>query len=215
MKPARAAALLLFVLTACSGWATRYGGLPAASQSGDDGPAGHQRVVVTRDSDRGPSSCGPGAVGELLVDFLYAINSGKEPIEDYFVSDMQWFSVTTGNPRAGGSHIVAYNKRELRRYFAERAELHEHWRLIAVDVDYERRRNLGHLSYVIERRADDLKRFERRAHGKGAIDCTTGKIVAWSMGVPKGVQEGPSTPGLPCPQPRRSGSDIAVACTRT
>jgi hypothetical protein len=215
MKPACAAALLIFALGACSGSATRYGGLPAAPQSGDDGPAGRPRVVVTRDSARGPSSCGPGAVGELLVDFLYAINSGKEPIDDYFVSDMQWFSVTTGNPRAGGSHFVAYNKRELRRYFAERAELHEQWRLIAVDVDYERRRNLGHISYVIERRADDLKPFERRAHGKGAIDCTTGKIVAWSMGVPKGVQEGPSTPGLPCPQPRRSGSDIAVACTRT
>lgn len=215
MKPGRTAALLLFALCACSGSTTSQearGPLTTTRQMRDDDPAGQPSVLVTRDSDRGPSSCRPGAVGELLVDFVHAVNSGGEPIDDYFVSDMQWFSVTTGNPRAGGSHFVAYDKRKLRRYFEERAALHERWRLIAVDVAYERRRNLGHISYFIERSADDLKGFERRALGKGAIDCATGKIVVWSMGARKGA---PSNPGSLCPQPGRKGTDIAVACART
>jgi hypothetical protein len=66
---------------------------------------------------------------------------------------------------------------------------------------------------VIERRADDLRRLGitgTTAIGKGAVNCETGQIVVWSMGMPAGRGH---ERFVVCPPPRVQSRAI-VACAR-
>jgi hypothetical protein len=201
---------ILALLAACSS-----GARPGADTPGE-APANARRSIwqevrITRDSGRGPPSCHPENVGELVVDFFGAVNRGEvDRIIDFFTPQVGWYSVTEGNPHAGGRHFVAYEPAELRRYFRERVGEHEHLLLLEIDVDYERAGNLGHVAYDLRRTADDLAKYAVEAGGKGAIDCDTGRIAVWSMAQgPEPLLTGGLCPGDPIPP------DVAIACART
>jgi hypothetical protein len=67
--------------------------------------------------------------------------------------------------------------------------------------------------YLVDRRADDLRRLGitgTTAIGKGAVDCDTGQIVVWSMGMPAGHGH----ERFEVRPPPRTPSRAIVACAR-
>ena len=138
---------------------------------------------------------------------MHSVNAGTDPTVS-FSSSFQWYSVTEGNPRAGGRHFVAYDLDKLSRYFDERAAQNESMKLLELSVKYERARGIGHIQYVIERHADDTSAFGTVAHGKGAISCDEGKIELMSVGMNRVAK---AQLGL-CPEPEQRDDGTAVVC---
>lgn len=166
-----------------------------------------QEIRVTGEPARAPKACRPETVGRLVVDFFSAVNSGASRITDFFAPELEWYSVTEGDPQADGRHFVSSDSTELREYFKNRAAHGERIQLLEIQVAYERRRNIGNVVYNLERTADDLAGYGDEAHGKGAIDCETGRILVWSMSQGgNSVGVGELCPGRPDPP------DVALAC---
>ncbi|CAN5700886.1 hypothetical protein BH24ACT26_BH24ACT26_04890 [soil metagenome] len=170
-----------------------------------------QKVRVTRDRQRGPATCSPQEVGELVVDFFAAINEGAVEASSFFAPDMEWYSVSEWSRKKGKRHFVSYGyqPQELESYFERRALQHEQLHLLEIDVAYDQGRSLGHVAYVVERTADDLPSSDPIVIGKGAIDCHTGTFAVWSMSHDTRFQRARAIcPGQAKP-PR-----IAIACAR-
>jgi hypothetical protein len=198
-------------------------------------------VVVTRDDPSLPANCRPAAVATLLTDFFDALNnSAPLVIERFFApaSKFKWYSVTEGGgvddrwrefptfdrsrlllgPDGRGRHFVTYDPLSLGRYLAQRQAQHERMSLLILDVGEQ----LGPphpeagIAYVVRRAADDLDEVgvaEGLAAGKGAIDCDSGRIFAWSMAMPE-----PSAREMLetlCPGPKAgTTADVVLACAR-
>jgi hypothetical protein len=166
------------------------------------------RVVVTRDDPGLPAGCRPGAVARRIAAFFDAFNRGHPSAVGFVAPSGGWYSVTEERRR----HFVTYSRRGLTRYFARRHSSGERLRLEQVDVSYAN--GLGHIAYRIERRADDLPRLGiagMTAIGKGAVDCASGQIIVWSMGMVPG--DDPAATFDVCPPPP-TRSRAVVACTR-
>lgn len=206
VNPLRPAILAIFVSTVAIGACSPTP--PAPEVDGDEMET--QAVVVTRDSERGPAACQPEAVGELMVDFLQKANAGTDPTSS-FASSFQWYSMTEGNPKNGGRHFVTYERDELADYFERRASHDESMKLIELSLDYEAERDISHITYVIERTADDTARFGTTVTGKGAIACGEAKIELLSMVMAKNILDGG---GPSCPEPEEPDEDVAVICAR-
>jgi hypothetical protein len=167
------------------------------------------RVVVTRDDHGLPAGCRPRPLARRIAAFFDAFNRGDPSATSFVAPSGGWYSVTEGRRR----HFVTYSRRGLPGYFARRHRHGERLRLEQVDVSYAN--GLGHIAYRIERRADDLRRLGivgTTAIGKGAVDCTTGRIVVWSMGMPSRRGD-PARSFELCPPPRVQSRAI-VACAR-
>jgi hypothetical protein len=165
------------------------------------------QVVVTRDHPGLPAGCRPRPLARRIAAFFDAFNRGDASAIDYVDPSEGWYSVTDGRRR----HFVTYSRHGLPEYFARRHRRGERLRLLEVDVSYAR--GLGHVAYLIERRADDLRHLgimHTRAIGKGALNCETGQIVVWSMGMPAGDGHGPFQV---CPPPSKPTRAV-VACAR-
>jgi hypothetical protein len=133
-------------------------------------------------------------VEDPITGFFGAVNHGEtERIGDFFspsagpegVSPRGWYSVTDGNPEGGGRHFAACTDRDLRTYFELRSRQHERLRLLTMNISAPTWHGGVDITYVVSRRTDDLERSpegaERRARGKGAINCERGRIFVWSM----------------------------------
>lgn len=183
---------------------------PVTSARTDGFPV--QDLQVTRDGAKGPDSCSPQAVGELVVGFFGAVNAGEFEASRYFSPDMKWYSISEWSPDSGKDHFVTYGyePEELEAHFESRIAENEQLHLLEIDVAYERERNIGHIVYALERRADDLPVADPIVIGKGAIDCHTGKISVWSMSHDARFQRAASNtcPGKPDPP------ETAIACAR-
>jgi hypothetical protein len=176
----------------------------AASSETRAAPA---RVIVTRDDPALPAGCRPRPLAQRIAAFFDAFNRGDPAATGFVAPSGGWYSVTDGRRR----HFVAYSRRGLPAYFARRHRHGERLRLEQVDVSFGN--GLGHIAYLVDRRADDLRRLgitHTTAIGKGAVNCETGHIVVWSMGMPRWL--GHETTGL-CPLPRTPSRAI-VACAR-
>lgn len=173
-------------------------------------PAVSQRVEVVRDSGGAPDACTPRAVGSLVVDFFDAVNR-EEPEEavEFFAEDFEWYSITEGNQDRGGRHFAGYDQADLIDYFADRAQQGERMHLLEITVLYEKSRDLGHVTYNLLRTAADIEGYGPDAGGKGAIDCSSGRIFVWSFGQAKrSMFVGELCPGTADPP------KVALACTR-
>lgn len=104
------------------------------------------------------------------------------------------YSVTEGNPRESGRHRVVRDRDDLAAYFGQRVLANEHLELVSLRIKFDPDRNLGHMSLVVRRTADDLAGLgignADIATGKGAIDCGDGKIVVWSIAMRKSPTKG-------------------------
>jgi hypothetical protein len=173
------------------------------------GSTSRPQVKVTRNTAEGPERCSPSQVGRTVTNLFAALNRGDVDVAlDAFTDKLGWYSVTEGNPDKRGRHFVAYEPGKLRSYFKDRIGHNERMYLVEIDVGYERPGNLGHVAYDILRSADDLKGYASNAHGKGAIDCDTGRIAVWSMAHGKKATPGSLCPGEPDPP------GVAIVCAR-
>jgi hypothetical protein len=165
-------------------------------------------VVVTRRDPSLPAACRPRAVALRIAAFFDAFNRGDPSAMRFFDPQLDWYSVTDGRPRR---HFVTYSRPGLPEYFARRHRHGERLKLEQIDVSLAN--GLGHVAYRIDRRADDLRRLGitgTTAVGKGAVDCTTGRIVVWTMG----MAPGRGYPGFEvCPGTEAPRGAI-VACAR-
>jgi hypothetical protein len=173
----------------------------------EPGSSAATRVAVTRGNPSLPAGCRPRLLARRIAAFFAAFNRGDPSAVGYVDPSDGWYSVTDGRRR----HFVTYSRRGLPGYFARRHRHGERLRLLEMDVSYAR--GLGHIAYLIDRRADDLRRLgitHTRAIGKGAVSCETGQIIVWSLGMPPGHGHGRFEI---CPPPRFPRRAI-VACAR-
>lgn len=214
------AGVLLGVLAACSPGSnglTRTDGAPQSSEPAEiKSPQG--RILITGGGQKFPSSCRPESVAQLLAGFFEDFNDGNATrLGSYFspAPNFKWYSVSEGDPAKSGKHYVTYKPEDLPAYFNQRHETNEHLQLNEVAIRYDPAGNLGHISYVLSREADDLERPQngraRVTEGKGAINCADGRIVLWSMATgPVGSSQGSRRV---CPQPPSSEEPYAaIAC---
>lgn len=169
---------------------------------------GTQEVVVSRTSTDGPEACHPENVGQLVVDFLAAVNAGEVgQAVKFFTDDLGWYSMTEAHPRFGRRHFVAYKTAKLRNYLHQRVDQGERMYLVSMDVAYEPG-NVANVAYGMQRTAADLNDYGPEMVGKGAIDCDEGRISIWSMAHRKTAVTGTLCPGKPDPP------EIALVCAR-
>jgi hypothetical protein len=223
---------------ACSGSPTR---MPRATTRNTGSPIG--RVLVTRHDPTLPPSCRPIAVAKLISSFFEALESpGEVAIDRYFapIPKFRWYSVTEGRgrddtwkpiptydrselflgPGGRGRHFVTYDRASLGKYLVDRQAQRERMELRTLQLRWQ----LGPphpeaaIVYVLERAADDLEAIgvaDGLAFGKGAIDCESGKIFVWSMG----MEEPPASQAAEvrktlCPAPTSASTEaLVVACT--
>jgi hypothetical protein len=147
------------------------------------------------------------ALARRIAAFFDAFTRGDPAATGYIAASGGWYSVGDGRRR----QFVTYSRRGLSGSFARRHHHGERLRLEQVDVDYAN--GLGHIAYLVDRRAYDLRRLgitDTTAIGKGAVDCDTGRIVVWSMGMPAGHGH----ERFEVRPPPRTPSRAIVACAR-
>src|SRR6266511_282455 len=185
-----------------------------------------------------------GAVVSRLTDFFDALNNSSPLVIKRFFAPapkFEWYSVTEGGgvddrwrerptfdrsrlllgPNGRGRHFVTYDPASLQLYLAQRQGQHERMSLLVLDVGEQRgppHPEAG-IAYVVRRAADDLDEVgitKGLAQGKGAIDCDSGRIFAWSMameGSPASWAH--ETLKMLCPAPSAGAAvDVVVACAR-
>ena len=129
------------------------------------------------------------AARPVVDGFLAALNRGDlDAVDGHFARAGKGWVWYFANDRAGRRLGPASRRRDtLRAYFAARIRRHETVRL----VRFEESEN-GNFTFVLRRRADDLRPVMRV--GKGWVSCTSGKLGVWGIG-------GAPTPASfgPCP----------------
>jgi hypothetical protein len=207
VRAIRVAALVMILVVGCSS-----GGGARASKPGPTPGTRVQRFVVTRDAASAPERCTPAAIGDLVVRFFRAVNSGHLPsVDQYFAPSgvFQWYSEgASSTPRIGqGARDI------LAAYFTKRHRHHEKLRLVELDLEITHRdtRDTADFGYTLVRTADDLPARDKYTPGKGVVDCATGKIMVWSLGHPRAART-----SRPCPQPiSRASEGTAIICARS
>ena len=135
--------------------------------------------------DSAPARCTPARVGQQLTRvFAAAARADAAGIRRTLAptARFEWYSLTTvsGEQRLG--HVVRRRPRTAARLLAERSrEAGERILVVAVEVSYEKRRNIAHFGQLFRYRARDLAGGRwRSGHGKGAMDCASGGLMVWS-----------------------------------
>jgi hypothetical protein len=195
-------------------------------------------VLVTSDDPSLPEGCHPRGIAGLVIEFIDAFNRGDQERLSrlFFISEgpsppdfsekgyypWSWYSVSEVG--AGGrieDGFVTYDHGELLRYFAQRHAQGEHLELLKVSATQggllEEESNVG-IVYVLTRDARDLEPGlggpARIAVGKGAINCESRTIFAWSMEMRVGDERSPrEAAGWLCTDPPgwKPGTAV-VAC---
>lgn len=185
-------------------------GTPRSGEASPTHSASPPAIVIARDDTSFPDPCRPHSVARLVLDFFRAFNRGDDGELARLLAPepaFQWYSA----PGPGGRVVAKYRPSAARAYFAQRHRHGERLNLVMIDVDYERERDVGHVSYVITRQANDLEPIGEPGLvvGKGAIDCGSRTVAVWSMGhVEQEI-------AWPCPRPPGwEEGDGVVACAR-
>lgn len=163
-----------------------------------------------------PFACRPAHVGKVIASLVAAFNAGDADAFDRLASpepEFQWYSVG-GRP---GERIrgPAYDRAGLVDYVLERHAHGERLRVLAVRVNGSERRGgllLGHFEDTLTRWAKDFPGDKPVPYiGKGALNCTAGRVLVWSMAPEPAAEAGQYRP---CPEPPASlppGGVVACA----
>ena len=202
------------------------------------GVAKATKVIVTSEDESLPDGCGTRAIARLVIEFVDAFNRGDQATLSrlFFVSEgpsppdfseagyypWSWYSVSeVGEDGKIQNGFVTYDKNELMGYLAERHSQGEYLDLIKVSSTQagllDEKNNVG-IVYVLTREAGDLAPGlggpARIAVGKGAVNCESRQIFAWSMEMRVGEERTPrQAAGWLCEDPPgwRPGKAV-VAC---
>lgn len=174
---------------------------------------GHVRVDSMGFSALGqndaPDGCGVVDVGRLVVGFLDVFNSGTigGRVDEFIAPENRfgWFSVEGVGERLNSD---ASDRATLGAYLQERADAGERLRLVAMATEYELARNVTHLAYNVKRKPE-TSGIAAVVVGKGAVDCESGRIMAWSMGTSDAGQQTLCRGALSSVDP-----DLPIVCLR-
>jgi hypothetical protein len=209
MKILAVLALALVVLGCEGGQESGDHSQPDVSGTGgtevSGGGASPTKVIVTSDDASLPDGCDTRQIAGLVIEFVDAFNRGDQERLSrlFFVSEgpsppdfsevgyypWSWYLVSeVGESGRIENGFVTYDQGDLLRYFAERHSKGERLRLIKVSSTQagllEEESNVG-IVYVLTRDAEDLTPGlggpHRVAFGKGAINCESQRIFAWSI----------------------------------
>lgn len=185
------------------------GSAPAEmTERSGDAPA--TKIIVTSEDPSLPDGCSPRRAARLVSDFVGAFNRGDGAALSriFFISEgpsppdfsdasiypWSWYSVSEiGNGGRIEAGFTTYDQRDLLRYFARRHDRGEHLRLLKVGLTgpgmLGERGNVGFV-FVLTRKADDLEAGmggpDGVVVGKGAMNCSSRRIFAWSMDMRRG-----------------------------
>lgn len=177
-------AALALVLGACSAKGDIRSAATPSFPRGQGMPDG--QVVVSRDLVGAPSDCTPQALGQLIVSFLNAVDEGTVNTSlDAFVApvqDFKWYS--DGSSSTPRLNEASQDRSTLAHYFADRHRLGEAAQLLQLAVAVREANDIADIQFILRRVASDLPVAKPYSHGKGAVDCTSGQIIVWSLGEP-------------------------------
>jgi hypothetical protein len=182
--------VLIIVSAACSsaGDDTQ----PPPSADIDDRASGTDR---SRADPGVPDTCTPEGAGDLVLGLFDAVSLGEVDVDRFFAADADGFGwLSIEGPGSGPGD--AEDRSLLAPYFESRISAGETMRLIEMDVSYEPARDLGNLSLLVTRTADDIPPDEQLFAGKGAIRCASGRLVVLAMG-PSEEMQGPCSGVVP------------------
>ena len=127
--------------------------------------------------------CSPAQMRAVIARFVTAFNAGnRKALNDTWVDKLsfKWYGVTS----APGLRPFpdAVQRSTLLAYFAERHAAHERLQLTKVKVNGVTAGAYGNFEFELLRSADDLIGGPKLYRGKGAVTCSTGRLMVWSMG---------------------------------
>jgi hypothetical protein len=129
-----------------------------------------------------PDLCKSGAIENLLHQFADSVNNGTigAEIDDYFSIDrFSWYSVQGAG---GRSEDDSRDRSTLETYFVGRVAMEERIEIVSFDASHDAERGITHLRNLYLRRSAADIEGQLNVEGKGAIDCSSGKISALSIG---------------------------------
>lgn len=196
------------------------------------------KVIVTSEDPSLPDGCDPRRAALLVSDFVDAFNRGDgaalsriffisegpspPDFSDSSVYPWSWYSVSEiGEGGKIESGFTTYDQRDLLRYFARRHDRGERLRLLKVGLTgpgmLGERGNVGFV-FVLTRKAGDLEAGmggpDGVAVGKGAMNCSSRRIFAWSMDMRRGeTRDSRAAARWLCSNPSGwSPGDTVIAC---
>ena len=127
--------------------------------------------------------CSPAQIRAVIARFVTAFNAGnRKALNDTWVDKLsfKWYGVTS----APGLRPFpdAVQRSTLLAYFAERHAAHERLQLTKVKVNGVTAGAYGNFEFELLRSAADLTDGPKLYRGKGAVTCSTGRLMVWSMG---------------------------------
>jgi hypothetical protein len=180
------------------------------------------RLVVTRETPGYlPPECSIRGVAANVEGFFSAFNRGSSRQVSRFIApaaSFKWYSITEGTKPL--RNFVTYSRSQLLRYVVRRHRRHERLRLVMMDAGPGSRQASSAIHFLITRNADDLAPglggTLRIAQGKGELNCRTGRIYVWSMGMDMalGLEMPPFVWACPQPLGWSARSSEAIGCTR-
>ncbi len=238
------ALLVTFSLAACSSDKPNAGPSSASIAVEDKGSDEGARLLITRDSGKLPSRCGPREVGNLVLDFFEHFNRGDgnaidrlfapQRLTDDIAEDaqdgeigFQWYVATVDERFDGDVGGLTFDRGKLVPYLLERHGQHERMRLLLLSIGSEdvlpepEGSQVGG-EIILSREADDLARMgvtDGIAHGKLAINCGSKTIYVWAVATEQARSKEPQLfgpTGAPCPIPPNwtRTNHLAIVCTR-
>ena len=127
--------------------------------------------------------CSPPETRAAITRFVTAFNGGnRKALNEAWVNRLsfKWYGVTS--PPGVRTMEAAARRSTLLPYFAERHAAHERLHLTKVKVNGVTAGAYGNFEFELLRTADDLPGGPRLYRGKGAVTCSTGRLMVWSMG---------------------------------
>lgn len=216
--------------------AERSSGAVETTERASNAPA--TKIIVTSEDPSLPDGCEPRRAALLVSEFVDAFNRGDETdlSRIFFISEgpsppdfsdssiypWSWYSVSEiGNRGRISEGFTTYDQRDLLRYFARRHGRGERLRLLKVGLTglgmLGERGNVGFV-FVLTRKADDLEAGmggpDGVAVGKGAMNCSSRRIFAWSMDMREGeTRDSRDAARWLCSNPPGwSPGDAVIAC---
>ena len=127
--------------------------------------------------------CSPAQTRAVITRFVTAFNAGnRKAVNETWVNKVsfKWYGVTS--PPGMRTPDAALQRATLLPYFAERHAAHERLVLTKVKVNGVTAGAYGNFEFELLRNADDLPDGPQPYRGKGAVTCSTGRLMVWSMG---------------------------------
>jgi hypothetical protein len=135
------------------------------------------------ETDRTEGSCTAASVKATLHRYYRSLSEGR--IDNAVAqmaprADFRWYSVGTDGSPGARNGPASQDRATLGRYLARRASANEKWYLRGFSFNGRPSDNTGHFQMTLRRTAADTE-GQQTFWGKGALDCSSGRIMVMSI----------------------------------